>query len=78
MKSLRGYHQGANAEATVVPKSNQGTIRQKGCNPRPTGHPGGFCRGPFLVTFLDKQKSDIQGLAGLKCSFLQLVITKSK
>ena len=43
---------------TVVPNLNQGTIRQKGCNPRlparmTTGRTGmtqsgRFCRGPFL------------------------------
>ena len=45
---LRVTHQGSYAEFTVAQKLNQGTIRQKGGNPRPTGHPGGFCRGPFL------------------------------
>ena len=49
--------QGTFAEATVVQMLNQGTIRKKGCNLFP---------GSFFVTFLEKQKSDIQKL----CFFL--------
>ena len=40
-----------NAEATVVRKLNQGTIRQTGCNRLSVS---------FFVTFLDKQKSKIE------------------
>jgi hypothetical protein len=60
MQSLQFTDQGSYLEAKVVLKLNQGTIRKKGCNPRPTGDPGGFFRGLFLVTFLDKEKSDKQ------------------
>lgn len=48
MQSVQIMNQGSDAEITVVHKANQGTVWQKGCNPRPTDHPGGFCRGPFL------------------------------
>ncbi len=40
-----------NVEVTVAQKLNQGTIPKKGCN---------LFRVSFLVTFLDKQKSDKQ------------------
>ncbi len=46
--------QGLNVEATVLQMLNQGNIRKKGCN---------LFRAPFLVTFLEKQKSDQKKLS---------------
>ena len=43
-KSLQIIYQGTMAEATVVLKLNQGTIRQKGCN---------LLSGSFFGSFLD-------------------------
>jgi len=52
--------QGTKSEFTVVEKLNQGTIRQRGCNPcLPAGR---LCRAPFLLLFLEKQKSIRQNL----------------
>ena len=32
-QNLSSKHQGTEFQSTVVPKPNQGTIRQRGCNP---------------------------------------------
>ena len=47
-------HQGTNFQFTVVQKPNQGTIRQRGCNP---------LSGSFFVSFLEKQKRKIKKAA---------------
>ena len=45
--SIRLTDQGSAAEATVVQKFNQGTIRQKGCN---------LLSGPFFGYFFGQAK----------------------
>jgi hypothetical protein len=49
-----------NVQATVVPKSNYGTIRQRGCNP---------CRAPFLVLFWRNKKEQEKKLLAKTNSF---------
>jgi hypothetical protein len=46
-----------NAEATVVPKPNQGTIRQRGCNP---------LSGSFLFLFGEAKRKRKKNATGLK------------
>jgi len=50
-KSLQIIYQGTMAEATVVLKLNQGTIRQKGCH---------LLSGSFLVLFWTSKKEHIK------------------
>ncbi len=48
-----------NVQATVAPKPNQGTIRQRGCNP---------LSGSFFGSFLEKQKRTRNGKLQAKIS----------
>jgi hypothetical protein len=50
-------HQGTSVEATVVQLFNQGTIRQKGCNPRLNDTVGQVLSGSFFGYFFGQAKN---------------------